>query len=471
MLKGNKILGNLQRLGKSMMVPVAVLPAAALLLRLGAEDIFNIVWMNKAGAAIFDNLPMIFAVGIAIGLAKDNNGVAALAAVVGYYTITNVAMSFNDKINMGVLAGIIVGIVSALLYNRFNNIKLPEFLGFFGGKRFIPIVTSFSCLILGFVAGLGWPYVQNVLDSFGNKMAALGAVGAFLFGFFNRLLIPFGLHHVLNSIFWFNLGSFTKADGTIVTGDINRFFAQDPTAGTYTTGFYYIMMFALPAACLAMILAAKKEKRKAVTGMFLSIALTAFLTGITEPIEFIFMFLAPVLYVFHAIMTGIALAVASIFNMKLAFGFSAGLLDYVLGFGIASRPIMIIFFGLIFAVIYFVVFYFAIKKFDLKTPGREEGEEMETINNKSHNKTSSTMEKGRAILEAIGGINNIESIDACITRIRVTLIDGGKLQEETLKTLGAKGIVKLDNKNYQIVIGTLADPIVSDIKKIMEGCN
>ena len=467
MSKGNnKVLGALQKLGKAMMTPVAVLPAAALLLRLGAPDIFDIVWMHKAGAAVFDNLPILFAIGIAIGLAKENNGVAGLAAAVGYFTITNVAVSFDETINMGVLAGVIVGVVAGLLYNKFGNIKLPEFLGFFSGKRFVPIVTAFACLALGFIAGGVWPAIQGGLDSFGGKMAAAGAVGAFVFGVLNRLLIPFGLHHVMNTIFWFQFGSFTKPDGTVVTGDINRFFAGDLTAGTYTTGFYFIMMFALPAACFAMILAAKKSKRKAVTGMFMSIALTAFLTGITEPIEFTFMFLAPVLYVFHAIMTGLALAVANIMGMKLAFGFSAGLLDYVLGFGIASKPLMIIVVGLVFAAIYFVVFYFVIKKFDLKTPGREDDELEESVQAGSKSNSSLT-EKAAGILENIGGKENIESIDACITRIRLTVVDGSKINQAALKKLGATGVMKLDNKNYQIVVGTSADPLVTQIKNLM----
>lgn len=380
MSKGNnKVLGALQKLGKALMTPVACLPAAALLMRLGAPDVLNIVWMNKAGTAIFDNLAMIFAIGIAIGLAKENNGVAGLAAAVGYYTLTNVAISFNDKINMGVLAGIISGVVAGLLYNKFRDIQLPQFLGFFGGKRFVPIVTAFACLILGFIAGMIWPSIQGGIDSFGNTIAGAGPIGAFVFGLLNRLLIPIGLHHVLNTLFWFQFGTFTNADGTVITGDINRFFAGDPTAGTYTTGFYFIMMFALPAACIAMILAAKKEKRKAVAGMLISIAATAFLTGITEPIEFTFMFLAPVLYVFHAIMTGIALAVANIMGLKMGFGFSAGLLDFGLAYGISTKPLMIVLMGLVFAAIYFVVFYFAIKKFNLPTPGREDDDKLDEI--------------------------------------------------------------------------------------------
>lgn len=413
MSKGNnKVLGMFQKLGKAMMTPVAVMPAAAILNRLGAADVLDLPWMAGAGAAIFNNLPIIFAVGIAIGLAKQNNGTAGLAAVVGYFTITNVAISFDSSIDMGVLAGIIVGILTGYLYNKFNDIQLPEFLGFFGGKRFVPIITSVSCLILGIGAGFVWPSIQGALDTFGNKMAAAGAIGALIFGLF------------------------------------------------------FIMMFALPAACFAMILAAKKSKRKAVTGMFLSIALTAFLTGITEPIEFTFMFLAPVLYVFHALMTGIALAVASILGIKLGFGFSAGLTDYLLGFGISTKPILAIGVGLIFAAIYFVVFYLVIKKFNLKTPGREDDEDV-VGDNGAIEKSSGIAKKAEGILEAIGGSANIESIDACITRIRLTVVNGELIDEKKLKSLGASGVMKLDETNYQIVVGTLADPLVTNIKQLM----
>ncbi|MGL4849848.1 MAG: N-acetylglucosamine-specific PTS transporter subunit IIBC [Clostridium sp.] len=462
------ILGSLQKLGKALMTPVACMPAAALLLRLGAPDVLDILWMHKAGAAIFDNLPMIFAIGIAIGLAKENNGVAGLAAAVGYYTITNVAISFNETINMGVLAGVISGIVAGVLYNKFRDIQLPQFLGFFGGKRFVPIATSVTCMLLGVLAGYGWPLVQGGLDNFGNQMVALGAVGAGVFGILNRLLIPFGLHHVLNTIFWFEFGTFTNpATGEVVKGDIARFFAGDPTAGTYMTGFYFIMMFALPAACIAMIAAAKKSKRKAVTGMLISIAFTAFLTGITEPIEFTFMFLAPVLYVFHAIMTGIALALANILNLAMGFGFSAGLIDFLLSMGISKGVATIVIVGLIFAAIYFVVFYFVITKFNLPTPGRENDDALEDEGQIGNSKTNID-EKAEKILEALGGPKNIESLDACITRLRLTLNDSTVMDEAELKKLGASGIIKLDAKNVQVIVGTLADPIVTSMKKIMK---
>jgi PTS system N-acetylglucosamine-specific IIC component len=465
-MNNNKLLSSLQKLGKSLMTPVAVLPAAALLLRLGAGDVFDIPWMFAAGDAIFGHLALLFAIGIAIGFADENNGVAGLAGAVGYFVITNVAFTFDDKINMGVLAGIIAGILAGKLYNKYKAIKLPDFLGFFGGKRFVPIVTSLWCLIIGVISGFVWPLIQNGINSFGNAIANSGSIGGFFFGFFNRLLIPFGLHHVINSFTWFQFGEFTDSAGKVVTGDLSRFFAGDLTAGTFMTGFFPIMMFALPAACLAMIMAAKKKNRKAVTGMLLGIAFTSFLTGITEPIEFLFMFLSPVLYVFHALFTGISLAVTSALGMKCGFGFSAGLIDYGINFGISTKPVGLLLVGLIFAAIYYVVFLLFIKKFDIPTPGRlDESEESAVL---SGLKNSELKSKAAEILEAIGCKENISSLDACITRIRLTAKDVDKIDEKKLKELGATGVLKMGKNNYQIVVGTVADPLVTHMKSLMK---
>lgn len=472
-MAGNgKILGSVQKLGKAIMTPIAVLPAAALLLRLGQPDVWawtgamktGIPWMAAAGGAIFDNLALIFAIGIAVGLAEENNGVAGLAAMVGYFVLTKVAVTFNKDINMGVLAGIIVGVIAGSLYNKYKAIKVPDFLGFFGGKRFVPIVTSFYTLILGVIAGYVWPLIQNGINAFGNMVAGAGAVGAFFFGFLNRLLIPVGLHHVLNSLFWFQFGTFKNAAGKIVTGDLNRFFALDPSAGTYMTGFFPVMMFGLPAACFAMITAAKKENKKAVAGMLLGIAFTSFLTGITEPIEFTFMFLSPVLYVVHALLTGISLALTAAIGIKDGFGFSAGLIDYLLNLGIATKPFLLLIIGLIYGAIYYFVFLFFIKTFNIPTPGRMDDEESSNLTGVGN---SELEVKSRSILEAIGGKENIEVIDACVTRIRLTVKDGSKINESALKQLGASGIMKMGAKNYQVVVGTIADLIVTHIKAIM----
>lgn len=475
MSKKNKLLGSLQKLGKALMTPIAVLPATALLLRLGQPDIWKwtgmlptgIPWMAAAGNAVFNNLPLIFAIGIAVGLAEENNGVSALAAFVGYEVLTNVATAFNKNIDMGVLGGIIIGILAGNLYNKYRAIKVPDFLGFFGGKRFVPIITSLYTVILGIIAGYLWPVIQNGLNNFGNLVAHAGYIGAFIFGLLNRLLIPFGLHHVLNSLFWFQFGTFKDATGHIVTGDLHRFFALDPTAGTYMTGFFPIMMFGLPAACLAMITAAKKENKRSVTGMLLGIALTAFLTGITEPIEFTFMFLAPALYAVHALLTGLSLAITSLLGIKMGFGFSAGLFDFLLNWGISTKPLLLLVVCIIYGIIYYFIFLFFITKFNIPTPGREDTVEEDT-SPKVKADNSSFDSKARGILEAIGTKDNIDTIDACVTRIRLSVKDGKKIDEAKLKKLGASGIMKLDDSNYQIVVGTIADPLVTHIKEIIK---
>lgn len=494
MSKGNnRVLAFLQRIGKALMTPVAVMPAAAILLRLGQSDVWawtgNKYLMEKgipiiaqAGDAIFGTLylgkgdgatpisilGLLFAVGIAIGLAEENNGVSALSATVGFLVLQKVAAAINPTINMGVFAGFIAGILAGFLYNKFKDIQLPQFLGFFAGKSFVPIATSFIMIALGVLAGYVWPVIQTGLDSFGNFVADSGSAGTFGFGLLNRLLIPFGLHHVMNSIFWFTFGTFTDVAGEIVRGDLTRYFAGDPNSGAFMTGFFPIMMFGLPAACLAMITAAKKEKKKEVTGMLLGLALTSFLTGITEPIEFLFMFLAPVLYGIHAVLTGIAGAVTYALNMKLGFGFSAGFIDYALNFSKSntSNPLGLALVGLVFAVIYYFIFLFYIKKFDVKTPGREDDDEIE-LEVKASTKSSGLADKAKGILDSIGGKENIQTIDACVTRIRVSLNDGSKINEKALKTLGASGVMKMGEGNYQIVVGTLADPIVSQMKKLL----
>lgn len=469
MSKGNnKVLAKLQRLGKALMTPVAVIPAAGLLVRLGAADLLNIRWMNAAGNAITGNLPIIFAIGVAVGLAKENNGVSAIAAIVGYKVMYDVA-GFNASLNMGVLQGILVGILAAYLYNKYRAIKLPDFLGFFGGKRFVPIVMSFYSMFIGIVLYYVWPHCQGAVNAFGNTLAHAGALGAVIFGFFNRLLIPFGLHHVLNTLFWQQFGSFTTPAGQTIIGDFNRFLAQDPTAGTYMTGFFPIMMFGLPAACLAMIHTAKIQDLKAkkeLSGMLLGLAFTSFLTGITEPIEFSFMFLAPGLYVVHAILTASSMGITCLLGIKNGFSFSAGFFDYLLNFGIASKPVLLFGIGLIYAVLYYFVFRFCIVKFNLSTPGRdmEEG----TTSTFSSLSDSDLTPKAAEILDAIGGKNNIDVLDACVTRIRLSVNDGKMINESRLKKLGASGVMKLDDKNFQIVVGTIADPLVTHMKELMK---
>lgn len=438
------------------MTPVAVLPAAAILLRLGV--LWNVPVMTAAGDAIFANLAIIFAIGVAFGLAKNNQGVAALAGYVGYVTLTGIATTINPDINMGVLGGIISGILAGTMYNRFFNIKLPDFLGFFAGKRFVPIITSFASIALGVVFGYIWPPIQAVIDGIGNWMIGAGPLGVFSFGFLNRLLIPTGLHHVLNNIVWFVFGEFDGA-----TGDLHRFFAGDPTAGQFMTGFFPIMMFALPAVALAIYYSAKKQNRKAVGGMLISVAFTSFLTGITEPLEFMFMFLAPVLYGVHAFLTGIALALTEILGIKHGFGFSAGAIDYIVNFNLATKPLLILPIGLAFGAVYFVIFRVVIEKLNLPTPGRlddETGNE-DLIAELGISKVASEYVK------LLGGKENILDVDACITRLRLTLNDNSAVTEEAVKALGASGLIKPNKSNVQIVVGTKAEIIADEMKALV----
>lgn len=365
------MLAQLQKVGKGLMMPVAVLPAAGLLLRLGQPDVLDWPWMANAGDAIFSNLPLLFAVGLSVSLAKDS-GVAGLSGVVAYFVMTKVAVTINDEINMGVLAGLIAGILAANMYVRFKDTKLPDYLGFFGGRRFVPIVTAGAATVLGLIFGFVWPPIQHGIGAVGNWMTAAGAIGVGVFGLMNRLLIPLGLHHVINSIVWFMFGEYPKPDGTVATGDLWRFFAGDPSAGFFMAGWFPIMMFGLIGAALAMTHAARPENRKRVGGIMLSAAFTSFLTGITEPIEFAFMFVAPLLYVIHAVLAGISMAVAQILDIHHGFTFSAGLIDYVLNYGIASdNAWLLIPIGLVFGVLYYVIFRWVIVRFNIPTPGRE----------------------------------------------------------------------------------------------------
>ena len=459
MLKG------LQKLGKALMLPVAVLPAAALLLRLGASDVLDIPFIMQAGAAIFDNLALLFAVGIAVGVAFDGGGAAALAGAVGYFTLTKAVVTINSTINMGVLAGIVSGIVAGMLYNKYHNIKLPDFLGFFGGKHFVPIAASLASIVLALVFGYIWPPIQQAIHGVGEWLLGAGLLGAFTFGTLNRLLLPLGLHHVLNSMVWFVFGEFTNAAGQVVTGDLHRFFAGDPTAGVFMTGFFPIMMFALPAAALAMYTTARSANKKAVSGILLSVALTSFLTGITEPIEFAFMFLAPVLYIAHSLLTGAALALCSMLGVLHGFGFSGGAIDYVLNYGLSTKGWMIIPIGLAFAAVYYFLFVAVIKGMNLLTPGREEEATGATASAVS---TADLENLAKEYIARLGGAQNIEEIGACITRLRLVLKDGKVVEEAQIKALGATGLIRPNATTLQVVVGTKAELLADVMKQHMK---
>ncbi len=460
----------IQKLGRALMLPIAVLPVAGILLRLGQPDVFNIKLIADAGGAIFDNLPLLFAIGIAVGFAKDNNGVAALAGALGYLVEIAVMKDINDKLNMGVLSGVVAGVVAGMLYNRFKDIKLPEFLAFFGGKRFVPIITGLVCVVLGLIFGYIWSPVQSVIDSAGHWLTTAGAVGTFVYGLLNRLLLVTGLHHILNSLVWFVFGTFTPAGGAAVTGDLHRFFAGDPTAGGFMAGFFPVMMFGLPAACLAMLHEAPKERRAMVFGLLASMALTSFLTGVTEPIEFTFMFLAPVLYVIHAVLTGLSLAICSLLGIKLGFTFSAGAIDYLLNYGLSTHGWEAIPLGIVYAVVYYVLFRFFIRKFNMATPGREpitdDANDAPLSTGAAVPTTATAATASRAVryIAALGGAANLKVVDACTTRLRLNVADPAHVSEPALKALGARGVLKRGGESVQVIIGPEADIIADEIR-------
>ncbi|KAF0845623.1 PTS transporter subunit EIIC [Nocardia caishijiensis] len=389
----SRTFAGLQRLGRSLMLPIAVLPAAGILLRLGQDDLLGrfsalestASVISAAGQAVFTWLPLIFAVGIAIGWAKKADGSTALAAVVGYMVIDGVFKAMSPVvlegktdpkgaqalINYGVLGGIVMGLLSAMLWQRFYRTKLPDFLGFFNGRRLVPILTAVTGLVVGVAMAFLYPAFNSALTWVGETVADNSVVGGGIYGAANRLLIPTGLHHILNSTVWFLVGDYTDASGQLVRGDLNRFFAGDPSAGTFMTGFFPIMMFALPAAALAIWRNARPSQKKLVGGIMLSTGLTAFVTGITEPLEFSFMFVAWPLYVVHAILTGTSMALVNALGIHDGFTFSAGAIDYLLNFGKATDAWLLIPIGLGYALVYYLLFSFVIKKWNLRTPGRE----------------------------------------------------------------------------------------------------
>ncbi|MCC5804425.1 glucose-specific PTS transporter subunit IIBC [Rossellomorea vietnamensis] len=505
-----KAFGVLQKVGKALMLPVAILPAAGLLLAFGnalqnptlldiapflnnggVETVASV--MEQAGGIIFGNLALLFAVGVAIGLA-GGEGVAGLAAIVGFL-IMNVTMGTVEGLGIpdvtgdnvdpafalvlgiptlqtGVFGGIIVGILAASMYNRFYQIELPSYLGFFAGKRFVPIATAASSVVLGLLMLLIWPPIQDGLNTFSNFMLGENrALAAFVFGVIERSLIPFGLHHIFYAPFWFEFGSYTSAAGDVVRGDQAIFMkqiqdgVQDLTAGTFMTGKFPFMMFGLPAAALAIYHEAKPERKAVVGGIMASAALTSFLTGITEPIEFSFLFVAPVLFGIHTIFAGLSFLTMHLLDVKIGMTFSGGLIDYVL-FGLINPQTnawIVIPVGIVFAFIYYFGFRFAIRKFNLMTPGREDVDEDE-----DDAPASSAGDLPYNILDAMGGQENIAHLDACITRLRVSVNDVKQVDKNRLKKLGASGVLEVGD-NIQAIFGPKSDTIKSQMQDIIRG--
>jgi PTS system N-acetylglucosamine-specific IIC component len=465
----------LQPLGRALMLPIAVLPIAALLLRLGQSDMLDIPFVAAAGNAIFSNLGLIFAAGVGVGLARENHGAAALAGVVGYVVITEGAkallqlqpdvMRLSDVEQaawrakeigkLSVPAGIVSGIIAGLLYNRFSNIKLPDYLAFFGGRRFVPIAAGLVGILGAALFGFGFPWFESAVDTLSRWVVGAGPIGLFLYGVLNRLLLITGLHHILNNVAWFLLGDFHGA-----TGDLKRFFAGDPSAGSFMAGFFPVMMFGLPAACLAMYRNALPQRRKAVGGLLLSVALTSLLTGVTEPIEFLFIFLAPLLFLVHAVLTGLSMVVMDALGVKLGFGFSAGLFDYLLNYGLATRPLLLLPVGAAYFAIYYLTFSWCIRHFKLATPGREPTGDLAA----SVPASAAIGKRGGGFVTALGGVANLKSIDACTTRLRLILADPAAIDETVLKSLGARGIVQAGGNSIQVVLGPIADQVAGEIR-------
>lgn len=473
-------MANLQSLGRALMLPIAVLPAAGLLLRLGQPDLLDIEFVAASGNALFANLGLLFAIGVAVGFAREGHGAAGLSGAVCFLVATFGAKVFvdippsafqdvpdhlqslfaadhRDKVmaRLSVPMGILSGIIAGILYNRYATIRLPEYLAFFGGKRFVPIASACAGIVLATAFGLGAEVLNAGIAWAGDKVLGAGSAGLFIYGVLNRLLIVTGLHHILNNAAWFVIGDYNGA-----TGDLNRFFAGDPEAGSFMAGFFPIMMFGLPAACFAMYRAALPERRKEVGGMLGSMALTSFLTGVTEPVEFTFMFLAPVLYAIHAILTGLSMALMDILNVKLGFGFSAGLFDYVINFNASTNPILLIPIGGVYALVYYLVFSFAIRTFDLKTPGRE----IDQASSQMGPADKGPNEEALAYVSALGGQPNIEAISACTTRLRLTIGEPDKINEAELRKWGAKGFVRPSANTLQIVIGPRAELLLDAIE-------
>ncbi len=499
--------GVLQKVGKALMLPVALLPAAGILLALGAALVNPALLdlapfldnsavamvasvMKNAGDIVFGNLPLLFAVGVAVGLA-GGEGTAGLAAIIGYL-IMNVTMGtvlgIDPKdingtsyvsvlgiptLQTGVFGGIIVGIIAASLYNKFFEIELPSYLGFFAGKRFVPIITAGTAILVGLIMIVIWPPIQSGLNAFSNNMVNANlTLSAFVFGVIERSLIPFGLHHIFYAPFWFEFGSYTNSAGQVIHGDQHIFMAQisdhvqNLTAGTFMTGKFPFMMFGLPAAALAIYHEARPEKKVFVGGLMASAALTSFLTGITEPIEFSFLFVAPILFGIHAIFAGLSFMVMHLLDVKIGMTFSGGLIDYVL-FGLINPQThawIVIPVGLVFAVIYYFGFRFAIRKFNLKTPGRE----LEEEENQAPTGKANSSDLAGNILDAMGGKQNIAHLDACITRLRVSVNDIKNVDKDELKRLGAAGVLEVGN-NIQAIFGPRSETIKGQMKDIMEG--
>ncbi|GAB2318872.1 N-acetylglucosamine-specific PTS transporter subunit IIBC [Alkalibacterium sp. s-m-22] len=495
----------LQRIGRSLMLPVAVLPAAAILMGIGywidpsgwGGESQIAAFLISAGASLINNMGILFAIGVALGMSRDKNGSAALSGLVGWLvtttmlspdTVAQLQQIDVEEVNMAFdsietqFIGILVGIIAAVIYNKFSGVKLPQALAFFSGRRLPPIITAVASLVLSGILMFVWPPVFGLLVDFGTFISGLGAFGAGLYGFFNRLLIPTGLHHALNAVFWFDL---------IGINDIQNFWEGTGVVGVtgmYQAGYFPVMMFGLPAGGLAMYQMADSDQKKRVGSLMLAAGFATFFTGVTEPLEFAFMFVAPLLFVIHALLTGLSMFIAATFNWTAGFGFSAGFVDGVLSFRLpmANQPYMLIVQGLVFAVIYYFAFLWAIKTFNLKTPGRgeevalDEGEVSEgptppaapTANQGRDRDPALSADdneyrrKAEIILDGLGGQDNIASLDYCATRLRLEINDMNKVNENRIKQANVPGLRKTGRNTMQVVVGTDVEFVANEMEKL-----
>ena len=474
----------LQKLGRSLMLPVACLPAASILMGIGywmdptgwGANNASAAFLIKAGSALIDHMGILFAVGVGVGMSDDNDGTAGLAALVSWLMITTLLSVKTVAIFKGVdpsavspafgkietqFIGILSGLISSSCYNRFKETELPDALGFFSGKRSVAIVTAGASIMASIILFFVWPFVYDALVTFGKSIVSTGAIGAGIYAFFNRLLIPTGLHHALNSVFWFDVAGIS---------DIANFWSPKGTKGVtgmYLTGFFPVMMFGLPAGALAMYHKASNKKKKAVYGLLLAGAISSFFTGVTEPLEFAFMFLAPGLYFIHAVLTGVSVAVCAMLPVRAGFNFSAGFVDWILSFKapMAENGLMIIPIGLVFAIIYYIIFRFAITAFNLKTPGRED-DENEQMDVKTSNNDYAKM--ATIILEGIGGKENIVSIDNCVTRLRLEIKDQAFVDEKIIRSAGVPGVIRPGKTSLQVIVGTQVQFVADELKKMLK---
>lgn len=461
-----KGIGGLQHFGRALMLPMIVLPAAAIFLCLakfpwyyfGLDSLSSM--LQLAGETIFSYLPVIFAVGVAFGL-TGNAGMAGMSALLSFFIVTQITRAFlSESFQISVGGGILIGLAAAWSFNRFKSLEFPEYIQLFGGSRFVPLFMSAFSLVYAFVNVYVGPWIGKGLVHLSDLLLDMGAIGTFLYGTLHRLLVPSGLHHILNNIVWFQLGTHELPDGSLVRGDLPRFFAGDPEAGFYMAGLYPILMFALPAAALAIIREAREDLKPKVKATFVTAMLTCFFTGVTEPIEFAFLFVAPVLFLIHAVLSGLSMAIMLLLDIRHGFSFSAGFLDFMINLHLSDNGLWILPIGFAYALIYYTLFRWAIRRFDLATPGREDGSPLDAG-------ALDIPYRAPLILQALGGKHNIVKIEACITRLRLNLRDDRIIDTAALRLLGAAGTIRLGNGNVQVVFGTFSELIREEMMKLM----